>query len=1057
MRRASHLIAVVVLLCGSWTARAQTSADWQQRVEYDMEVSLLADRHRMEGHQRLVYHNNSPDTLRRVFYHLYFNAFDPHSMMAERNRQLPDPDSRVVPTIFDLGPDEVGFHRIESLHQNGEPVEYEINDTVMQVDLAEPIAPGESATFEMQFHSQVPLQTRRSGRDNLEGIDYSMSQWYPKIAEYDERGWHADPYVGREFYAPFGTFDVDITIPAEYTVGGTGVLQNAEEVGHGYEGNGNNRYRPGSDSYAEDDSVTWRFHAENVHDFAWAADPDYIHDQFEGPSGTTYHLLYQPNVEEQWQPMHNWVPAIVQYYSDQFGSYPYPQFTVAQAGDGGMEYPMVNFITGRRGPQSLLGVTAHEAAHEWFYGVLANNEADYAWMDEGFTSYATTEAVAHITGRPADHTGARLNVLYLQDLGLFERLNTPADWFTTNIAYGIAAYPAGEMFVDMLGYVISDELRSEWLQAYYRRFKFGHPNPYDLEVIAEDISGLRLDWYFEQFLNTTRTLDYALEDLDVSQSGESWQTEVVIEREDEVVMPVDLRLTYADGTRQWVNIPLSIMEGHKPVPESWIVAEPWFWTDPDYTFSADLPKRVVRAEIDPRGEMPDENRLNNTSGFPLQARFLQPPRQSWFQYSVGFRPLAQYANDFGVGAGMQARGQYLFGEHRLRTMLKLWPQVIASGGDEPALTDVTEEDLPPFSNLLDFDTSFFDGIDYELSYTREVNTFGPEATATLTAQKHLGLLENRLALTKPLASPLSAVDRQVSVSLVQLYNPTDRVFGTEGLEMRNSSGETIGEVPLNLFYRQHMLSVRLDGRVADGLDRLSASLEVGSSLKTDVGVGGRGRAPSASATHFVLDAVKSVGLGRLTGRAQLRFGLGTENLAVFKRFRLGAASFEGRWQNDAFRSAAAAFDDPLETAHLAAFQGAGPVAYLREGLVNVSTIGRHILAGTLALQTPNDLFGNAWLRPLQLELFSGAGKTWSSGGVLDEITRYEGYLADAGAGVSYDVSALSPLSRWTNQSDVLSGLKLQAKFPIWASDPKIIDPEQDPFSFRWLVGIQTGL
>ncbi len=280
----------------------QDAIDWQQEVRYEMDVTLDPEQHRLEGLQTLRYVNNSPDTLTRVFYHLYFNAFHPQSMMAERNRHLPDPDPRIVPRIFELGPDEIGYHRIESLTQDGTPVDYSIFDTVMDVELAAPIPPGDSVVFDMSFHAQVPLQTRRSGRDNLEGIDYSMSQWYPKMAHYDDRGWHADPYVGREFYAPFGTFDMHLTLPAEYVVGATGVLRNADDIGHGYSAD---------PMTAGGDALTWHFRAEDVHDFAWAADPDYVHDVLETEEGATIHLLYQPDVAETWQRLHEWMPEMM--------------------------------------------------------------------------------------------------------------------------------------------------------------------------------------------------------------------------------------------------------------------------------------------------------------------------------------------------------------------------------------------------------------------------------------------------------------------------------------------------------------------------------------------------------------------------------------------------------------------------------------------------------------------------------------------------------------------------------------------------------------------------
>src|SRR5690606_22947200 len=688
------LLVVIVSLHPS--AHAQ-DASWQQRVSYDIDIRLDTDSHRMDGRQVVRYENNSPDTLDRVFFHLYFNAFHPESMMAERNRVLPDPDSRIVPRIFNLGPDEIGFHRIESIRQDGTPVAYRITDTVMEVKLAHPIAPGAATEFELEYHSQVPLQTRRSGRHNREGIDYSMSQWYPKIAAYDRRGWHADPYVGREFYAPFGTFDVRITLPSEYVVAATGVLQNAEEIGHGY------TERPVS---VESETLTWHFRAENVHDFAWAADPDYIHDVIESATGITVHLFYQPDVAEVWQNLRTEAPAIMDFFSENYGRYPYPQMSVAQAGDGGMEYPMITFVTGRRSPASLRGVTAHEMAHMWYYGVLGSNEADFAWMDEGFGSYITTEVTGHLTGNPSpSHASSALGVLQAHHYGLFEPMNTPSDWFRTNYGYSIAAYTAGEMLLDLLGYVMSDPVRDQFLQTYFERFRFRHPDPTDVEKVAEDVSGLQLDWFFAQFTETDWTLDYAVRNVDSRRSGAAWRADITLERVSDIAMPIDVLITLDDGTAQWVTIPLGVMQGHKPVPQDWVVADPWLWTSPRYTLSIDLPARVRRVEIDPMLRTPDRNRLNNVTGLPTAITFLNAPQQRWTSYGIGWRPLAQYAHNWGIGAGLQARGTYIFGRWRTQAMLKLWPEVLFSGGDEP---DVTSDPVLPI------DGSPVDGIDYEL-------------------------------------------------------------------------------------------------------------------------------------------------------------------------------------------------------------------------------------------------------------------------------------------------------------------------------------------------------
>ena len=207
---------------------------WQQRVQYKMDIDFDVKKHQFNGNQTIKYTNNSPDTLDRIFYHLYFNAFQPGSMMDVRSRTISDPDPRVDDRIFKLTPDEIGFHKISALSQDGIPLKFEMVETILEVKLAKPILPGKTTTLDMSFSSQVPLQIRRSGRNNAEGIDYSMAQWYPKLCEYDYQGWHANPYIGREFYGVWGDFDVTLHIDANYMVGGTGYLQNPYQIGKGY-------------------------------------------------------------------------------------------------------------------------------------------------------------------------------------------------------------------------------------------------------------------------------------------------------------------------------------------------------------------------------------------------------------------------------------------------------------------------------------------------------------------------------------------------------------------------------------------------------------------------------------------------------------------------------------------------------------------------------------------------------------------------------------------------------------------------------------------------------
>ena len=328
---------------------------WQQRVQYKMDIDFDVKKHQFNGNQIIKYTNNSPDTLDRIFYHLYFNAFQPGSMMDVRSRTISDPDPRVDDRIFNLTPEEIGYHKISALSQDGIPLNFEMVETILEVKLAKPILPGKTTSLEMSFSSQVPLQIRRSGRNNAEGIDYSMAQWYPKLCEYDYQGWHANPYIGREFYGVWGDFDVTLHIDAKYMVGGTGYLQNPEQIGKGYT---QNTVIPKPDKNGK---LSWHFIAPNVHDFLWAADPDYTHTSLKRADGLTLHFYYQSNdkTKDNWEALPAIMDKAFDYINKNFGQYDYKQYSFIQGGDGGMEYPMATLITGERNIGSLAGVAVH--------------------------------------------------------------------------------------------------------------------------------------------------------------------------------------------------------------------------------------------------------------------------------------------------------------------------------------------------------------------------------------------------------------------------------------------------------------------------------------------------------------------------------------------------------------------------------------------------------------------------------------------------------------------------------------------------------------------------
>lgn len=608
MKEGHFLFAVMFFLCNEAIAQPDR---WQQRVKYTMNIDMNVQTNQFTGKQKLEYWNNSPDTLTRVFYHLYFNAFQPNSMMDTRSRRQgaingsggrPDWDQRVKDRILNLKPNEIGYQRVLSLKMNGRPQVFNELETILEVRLDKPILPRSKVVFDMEFEAQVPLQIRRSGRDNpTSKVRYSMSQWYPKLCEYDYEGWHPTPYVGREFYGVWGDYDVSINIDKKYILGGSGYLQNPNQVGYGYEENSAKVNRPAGEK------LTWRFYAPNVHDFMWAADPEYVHKTRKVNDSVTLHVLYKPTNAgaADWEKILDDAARAFPYIEKTFGVYPYRQYSFIHGGDGGMEYPMATLLIGP-------GAWLHEWMHNWYQGLLGTNESLYAWMDEGFTTYAEDRVTAFLDNSPVfPYEATYRGYISLAKSGREEPLSTHADHYNLNAAYGPAVYSKGAVFLEQLGYITGAPVRDRILLEYYRLWRFRHPNASDFMRIAEKVSDMKLDWYKEYWINTTRTIDYAIDSL----WEEGGVTKIRLGRIGLMPMPVDLQLTFKDGSRELHYVPMNLMYGEKASEDSTIprtVYAPWKWTHSTYIIET---KRKLTdltiAEIDPSQRMADVERKNN--------------------------------------------------------------------------------------------------------------------------------------------------------------------------------------------------------------------------------------------------------------------------------------------------------------------------------------------------------------------------------------------------------------------------------------------------------------
>lgn len=589
---------------------------WQQEVDYKMNINVDTEKYQYQGDMNLTYYNNSPDELDRIYLHLYYNAFQPGSLMDERLKHIADPDSRMTVNtgtkenpmfqsrIASLKPNEIGFQRINSFKQNGKNLETKVMGTILEVMLAQPIAPGTSQVFEIEWLAQVPQIIRRGGRNNAEGIDFSMSQWYPKVAQYDNEGWHLDEYIGREFYAPFGNFDVSITLPSQFIIGASGKLQN-EDMMPGYTDKKIKRAA----------TTTWQFIAENIHDFAWAADDNFMVDKQQVTNGPVIYYVYDKDLPKEnldtWNRVQPYVADFFIYMDEHFGKYPWSTYSIVQGGDGGMEYGTSTLITGKRSFESLLGVIYHEAAHSWFQQLYAIDETRDEWMDEGFTSYAEAAALHHIMGDNKDKInpfqGAYDGYYFLVASGKEEPLSILADYFDHNRAYGLAAYYKGQVYLAQLGYIIGEENLAQTMLKFYDDWHFKHPKPEDFQKIAQEISGINLKWYNNLFINTIRTVDYGIKSVNGQQ--------ITLENKSNFAMPLDVLITFEDGSKKLFYIPLHAMRGEKAKEEKFYkdfemqTLPSWGWTFPEYSFDAG--KAVQNVEIDYTQRLADVDRYNN--------------------------------------------------------------------------------------------------------------------------------------------------------------------------------------------------------------------------------------------------------------------------------------------------------------------------------------------------------------------------------------------------------------------------------------------------------------
>lgn len=575
---------------------AQKNAYYQQYAKYKMDIDVDAQNFTYKGNQTLTYTNNSPDELKVVYFHLYWNAFKPGSMMDQRIAgQGKNGDSRLqnngVSRLSSIPKEEEGAQNIHWIKQNGKNLKFEIQETVMKVYLNTPVKPNSSTTFVMEWDAVIPMQIRRAGRNNREGVDMTITQWFPKIAEYDYDGWATFDYIGREFHAPFADFEVNIKIDKDYVIGAGGTLENPLEV-KGYD-------PKALVKVDKNNKATWKWTAKNLLDFAWAADRDYSVDSFVILDGPKIYYVYQKSEKTKyWEESKPYVTKFFQIMNATFGRYVYPSYAFIQGGDGGMEYGMSTMMLGEaKSLEGLVGLMVHEGGHSWNQQMMAYNESVRPWMDEGFTSYYDDYIMHQLfppkTPQANPFTGSLDRYRNFVKRGIEEPAVWLGDHHDNGTAYSFATYVKGELFLVQLGYIMGEQNLALVMKEFYNEWHLKHPTDRDFMHIAQKVSGMDLKWFLHYWINTTKTIDYGVKDV----KYEANSTTVTLENRGGIPMPIDFSVLTADRKVINYQIPLNMTHTWKSrdIYGDFKTLNYWPWTQKEYTFTIPYNKSQISA------------------------------------------------------------------------------------------------------------------------------------------------------------------------------------------------------------------------------------------------------------------------------------------------------------------------------------------------------------------------------------------------------------------------------------------------------------------------------
>ncbi|MFZ5517164.1 MAG: M1 family aminopeptidase [Candidatus Zhuqueibacterota bacterium] len=663
------VITFFVLLYSFMAKEIYCQSDyWQQQVDNTIYVQLFPSQKKISGHQLISYHNNSPDSLSEIYFHLYANAYTDTSIKSreiDSNFLIRDKSEeahgwiKVYLVGMELGGQQVSIDCLKLLYDG----------TILKLSYSPAIPPGDSATISLKFESKIRRYSDNRGKGGYAGNQFEFCHWYPKVCVYDKHGWNAIPshWLG-EFYGEFGTFDVTINVPETFKVAATGELVHREMKLQNDTAIQIITQIQESDS-ARDDihddvpanstrTLELTYHAENVHNFTWACNPDFLHET-DTWNGIAIDVYYTEKSLASWKSKALADTKLsLKWLTENIGPYPYPKITVCeQIDNGGMEYPTIILINSPRTDLIL-----HEIAHQYFYGAVANNELSDGWLDEGIVTYTTLKFLKQYppeSQSPPMHTNldffrkqfqpynfpanTYMNSLYNYFYSGFERpLSYPCYELNNLYLYTFHVYAKPAKFFSVLEYTVGEEIFGNIVKEYYRRWQFKHVDATSLQSVSEQVSGQDLDWLFNQWLYSTAHVDYACKDYTYQKlEDDTWETKIIVSRLASGISPVEVEVTTTSGEKY---------------------RQRWPGFEKTNVFTFNTPTKVKKIQLDPDDKILDLNRLNNCN-FTIKT-FIYPDFYSMYMlprdaYSLFLWPQLWYNDLDGVKLGLKVNGSYL--------------------------------------------------------------------------------------------------------------------------------------------------------------------------------------------------------------------------------------------------------------------------------------------------------------------------------------------------------------------------------------------------------------